>query len=61
MKINEIKVTRKFNLGNYESMDISVSVAPSPEEEDKSIKELITKLDQEITETKNILKENGRL
>jgi hypothetical protein len=53
MKINEIKIERKYNLGNYETIGISVSIAPEPEETTiDQIKEHSKKLTQLIEETK---------
>jgi len=54
MKINEATVGRKFNLGNYESLEIRVSVSPEPGDEQKqfeeSLEELTTKLNTKIKE-----------
>lgn len=34
MKINEITIGRKFNLGNFESMEIRISAEPTFENEE---------------------------
>lgn len=37
MKINEITIGRKFNLGNFESLEVRVSVAPDPSDEEGKV------------------------
>ena len=61
MKLNEIKVNRKFNLGNYESIDIGVSVSPAPEDETKGIHELIEEMIVNIRAVKEAMAENGQI
>lgn len=52
MKLNEVTVGRKFNLGNFETLEIRVSVSPGPEEErlafEAAQEQCVTKLDAEI-------------
>lgn len=55
MKINEIHLTRKFNLGNFESIDIGFNISLTAEEQDDSnwenlIKETTLKLNTKINE-----------
>jgi len=52
MRINEITVGKKFNLGNYESLEIRISVTPEPDDIKKNWEaaaaEISKKLDAEI-------------
>lgn len=45
MKITNIEVARKFNLGNFETQDIKLTAEV---EETEDVKEVIEKLKQEI-------------
>lgn len=60
MKLNEITIGRKFNLGNFEMLEIRISVSPTPEEEFKifetATEEIIEKLDNEIIKLSQKLK-----
>lgn len=49
MRINEITIGRKFNLGNFESLEVRVSVAPDPEDtKEKTWEEAVQALTKEI-------------
>jgi hypothetical protein len=52
MKVNEVLLGRKFNLGNYESAEVRLSVSPDPEEQgkdwEKCVDELFNKLNTRI-------------
>jgi len=54
MKINEITIGRKFNLGNYESMEIRISA--EPEEKDT----LSLTLDKNSTDWKMMIETMGK-
>lgn len=60
MKINELTVGRKFNLGNFESLELRVSVSPEPADEkeqiEDAIEQMITKLNVEIYQIADKLK-----
>ena len=54
MKINEVVFGRKFNLGNFESMELRVSVSPDPElHDDKIWKEVLNAMYKIIDEEIN--------
>jgi len=49
IKINEISIKRKVNLGNYESIEVGASISPTPESSNEStIDALVTQLNCEI-------------
>jgi len=52
MKVNELVLGRKFNLGNYESAEVRVSVSPEPEEQkqdwEKTVDEIFSKLNLKL-------------
>jgi len=52
MKVNEIVLGRKFNLGNYESAECRISVSPEPEEQaqdwEKTVDGIFSKLNQKL-------------
>jgi len=55
MKINEIHLNRKFNLGNFENVDIGISISLTAEEQKDSnwenlVKEISLKLNSKIKE-----------
>lgn len=55
MKINEIHLNRKFNLGNFENIDIGISISLTAEEQKDSnwenlVKEISLKLNSKIKE-----------
>ena len=60
LKISEVTIGRKFNLGNYESLEIRITVSPATQEEDlqfdQCLTELTTKLDVKIKEMEVKLK-----
>ena len=60
MIINEVSVERKFNLGNFESMGIKLSVSPNPRGEDEKTWEesadaIAKELDKKIKELRGKL------
>ncbi|MBV6340347.1 hypothetical protein [Candidatus Magnetobacterium casense] len=55
MRINEIAIGRKFNIGNYESLEVRISVSPDegdfindPDAYKKVIQKITTELNTEI-------------
>jgi hypothetical protein len=49
-QIKEITFTRKFNLGNYETMDISLTATVGPED---SVDEVFKALDKKTVQLRN--------
>ena len=50
MEIKEVTFTRKFNLGNYETMDISLTATVGPEDD---VNEVVKALDRKTVELRN--------
>lgn len=50
MKIKEVSFRRKFNLGNYETMDIELTATVNPEDD---VDEVIKALDRKTVEIRN--------
>ena len=50
MKIKEVTFTRKFNLGNYETMDVSLTATIGPEDD---VDETFRALDKKTIEIRN--------
>jgi hypothetical protein len=48
MKINEITVGRKFNIGNFESLEVRVSVSPDPAEEKIDWQEAVDNITEQL-------------
>ncbi len=49
IKINEITIKRKVNLGNYESLEVGASISPSSDSStDATVDALILQLDCEL-------------
>lgn len=64
MKVNEIRVERKYNLGNYETVGVTVSISPETSDENKSWDELLNetsgKLGAQLVNMKNKLLESEK-
>lgn len=62
MKINEIAIERKFNLGNYETQMIRIVVCPEQQEQGENWEEIVgdiaKKVNTRIYELQKELKEN---
>lgn len=60
MKLTELTIGRKFNLGNYESLEVRITVSPEAKEEqlqfEEAIQEITSKLDEKIKELGSKLK-----
>ena len=50
MEIKEVSFRRKFNLGNYESMDIELTATIGPEDD---VNEVVKALDKKTVEIRN--------
>ena len=50
MKIKEVSFRRKFNLGNYETMDIELTATIGP---DDDVNEVVKALDRKTVEIRN--------
>ena len=50
MEIKEVSFRRKFNLGNYETMDIELTATVSPDED---AAEVVKALDRKTVEIRN--------
>ena len=50
MEIVEVTFTRKFNLGNYETMDIGLKATIGP---DDDVNEVVKALDRKTVELRN--------
>lgn len=50
MELKEISFRRKFNLGNYETMDIELTATVGPEDD---VNELVRALDRKTVELRN--------
>ena len=49
-QIKEVTFTRKFNLGNYETMDISLTATVGPED---NVDDVVKALDRKTVELRN--------
>jgi len=58
MRINEIAVGRKFNIGNYESLEVRISVSPDDGDftkDEEAYKKVVAKIATELnTEIKKL-------
>lgn len=50
MEIKEVSFRRKFNLGNYETMDIELTATVGPEDD---VNEVIKALDKKTVQIRN--------
>lgn len=50
MKIKEVSFRRKFNLGNYETMDIELTATVGPEDD---VEEVVKALDKKTVAIRN--------
>lgn len=50
MKIKEVSFRRKFNLGNYETMDIELTATVGPEDD---VNEVVKALDKKTVQIRN--------
>ena len=50
MEIKEVSFRRKFNLGNYETMDIELTATVGPEDD---VNEVVKALDRKTVEIRN--------
>lgn len=50
MEIKEVSFRRKFNLGNYETMDIELTATVGPEDK---VEDVIKALDKKTVEIRN--------
>ena len=50
MEIKEVSFRRKFNIGNYESMDIELTATIGPEDD---VNEVVKALDRKTVELRN--------
>ncbi len=62
MKVNEIRIERKFNLGNFESAGFAISVSPEPVDQEggqweQIVDDIALKLKGKIEELRSKCKE----
>lgn len=59
MKVSEVKVNRKINLGNYESLEVGVTINPNSQQSCTcdELKDALLKLDMEIL---NVIEEKTK-
>ena len=50
MEIKEVSFRRKFNLGNYETMDIELTATTGPEDD---VNEVVKALDKKTVQIRN--------
>ena len=50
MRIDSVTVERKFNLGNYQTRGVTITISPAVDDNEHSINDLIAYVDSRIEE-----------